>query len=782
MTKLLKHMDTRVDPGLYKEVSKFGAKDMEICMQCGNCSASCPLSKGSDSFPRKIYRYLQLGLRDKLLGSPEPWLCYYCGECNKDCPRGAEPAETMMAVRRWLTTQYDWTGLAKRLYLSEAWEIGALGVVSLAIILLFWFFHGPVITDHVSVNSFVPVIWIEIGDLAMAAVLTGFLMSNAFRMYRFIMRDIHVPLHLYITEAKAFVLHFATQKRWRECGEDRGRWLKHFILVTGYMTMMTLIMVFIRWFQVDDSSWHFSSIFGYYATGVLLCLTVEMFLSRLKKKEDIHRFSEPTDWLFLVLLFFTTLTGILMHIFRLAAWPMGTYVMYVIHLAIAVPMLVIEVPFGKWSHLFYRPLAIFLTTIKKKASEDSLMDLETIKAEVGETFLECMQCGTCSAVCPLGQTLSYSPRRMLRQLALNLGTRQTLDQAVWTCVTCNECGVNCPRGIDIIEVMRAMRGKNIENKKIPEHARLPFLSLEQNNNPWNKPHEKRMDWADNMEIPVFRPEDEYCLFTCCTTAYETGFFQPSARPDAKFAAKPDAKPGQILPGLLRQADVLFGSLGTKEICCGDPAHILGNTDLFSQFMEKNTDLFLKNGIKKIITTSPHCLDTFKKYYPGLNGSIVIEHYTQVLDRLIIEKRLRPTLEINCIATFHDPCYLGRHNGIFEAPRRILKSIPGVTLIEMSSNKEKSLCCGGGGGGAWKSLPMEEQLGVLRIQEALASGADVIATACPFCIGMLNEAIHALGVENQIIVRDLAAMLFESLEAINTPLLVNSGTDQEVYHV
>ena len=138
-------MNTSVDPELYKEVEKFGARDMEICMQCGNCSASCPLSEGTNSFPRKIYRYLQLGLKDKLLSSPVPWLCYYCGECNKDCPREAEPAETMMATRRWLTTQYDWTGLAKRFYLSAAWEIGALAVLAFRHHFAFLFFPR---TDH----------------------------------------------------------------------------------------------------------------------------------------------------------------------------------------------------------------------------------------------------------------------------------------------------------------------------------------------------------------------------------------------------------------------------------------------------------------------------------------------------------------------------------------------------------------------------------------------------------------------------------------------------------
>ena len=186
----------------------------------------------------------------------------------------------------------------------------------------------------------------------MAAILSTFLLSNAFRMYRIIMNGTRAPLRLYVTEAKAFVLHFITQRRWRQCGEDRSRWLKHFILVSGYLTMMTLIIVFIRFFQVDDRNWHFTSIFGYYATGALLVMTVEMFRGRLEKHEKIHRYSHSSDWLFLSLLFLTTLTGIMMHIVRLIGWPMGTYVIYVIHLAIAVPMLVIEVPFGKWRTFF----------------------------------------------------------------------------------------------------------------------------------------------------------------------------------------------------------------------------------------------------------------------------------------------------------------------------------------------------------------------------------------------------------------------------------------------
>ena len=762
-------MKDGVDSKLYEEVAKFGARDMEICMQCGTCSASCPLSSGTNSFPRKIYRYLQLGLKDKLLKSPAPWLCYYCGDCNTDCPRGAEPAETMMATRRWLTAQYDWTGLARRFYLSEVWEIGALIAVALGVIVLFCLFHGPVITERVSVNSFAPVMWIEIGDLTMAAILSAFLLSNAFRMYRFIMSDTKVPFWLYLTEAKAFVLNFLTQKRWRQCGEDRSRWLKHFILVSGYLTMMTLVIVFIRWFQVDDSSWHFTSIFGYYATGVLLVITVEMFRSRLKKEASIHRYSEFSDWLFLILLFFTTLTGIMMHGLRMAGWPMGTYVMYVIHLAVAVPMLIVEVPFGKWSHLFYRPLAIFLATVREKASKDSRIAVEDLAAEVGETFLSCLQCGTCTSICPWNQVFSYGPRRILRQLALGIGTEVSVDQAVWSCVTCNACGANCPRGIEIIDIMKAVRGLNVSGGRIPESFEAPLDSLKANGNPWGGVRAKRLEWTGDLDLPTFASEHEHCLFTCCTTAYD-----PSNR-----------KAGQALLQLLDDAGVAFGTLGAEERCCGDPAHKLGAGELFSELAHNNTELFLQSGVQKIVTTSPHCLNAFKNNYAELKDSVASEHYTELLDRLVLEGRLSPITEVAATVTYHDPCYLGRHHGIYEAPRRILQSIPGMTLIEMASNRANSLCCGGGGGGAWGDPAPRRRLGALRIEEALSSGAEVIATACPYCIGMLSDAVKAAGVEDRIAVRDLAELLWQSVKVTDEAKMtepLDLGTEREVCHV
>ena len=746
--------NTSINLDLYSEVKMLGAKDMEACMQCGNCSASCPLSKGDNPFPRKIYRYLQLGLRDRLLASSEPWLCYYCGECNTDCPRGAEPAETMMAVRRWLTTQYDWTGLAKRFYLSEAWEFGALGAVALFVIFLFVFFHGPMLTDRVAVNTFAPVMWVEIGDLSMAAILSAFLLSNAFRMYRFIMDGTSVPISLYITEAKAFLLHFATQKRWRECGEDKSRWLKHFLLVSGYLTMLTLIIVFLHWFQVDDSSWHFTSLFGYYATGVLLFMTVEMFRSRLAKQETIHRYSHMSDWLFLVLLFLTTLTGIMMHLFRLGGWPMGTYVIYVIHLAIAVPMLVIEVPFGKWSHLFYRPFAVFLATVKEKALVRSAVDFEDIKAEVGDAFMTCMQCGTCTSICPSGAIVDYSPRMILRSIALDRATTVAVDEASWNCVTCNNCVEHCPRSIGILDMLKSIRRRVVDAGILPEMFSGPVKSLKIEGNPWGGERGNRLDWAKGASLPAYAKEHEYCLFSCCTTAYDTS------------AGKNSRKAGLALLRLLEHAGVSYGSLGTKESCCGDMVDKIGAAGVAADLVKNNTEMFQEAGVAKILTVSPHCLNSFNKDYDGLKR-VAVEHYTELLDGLIQAGSIKPVGRVDLKVTYHDPCYLGRHNKIYEAPRRVLAAIPGLELAEMQNNRERSFCCGGGGGGQWNPLAAGESLGEIRVKEAMGTGAEVIATACPYCIRMLNEAIGKLGVGNKIKVQDISELLLQSVDLSDT---------------
>jgi len=291
----------------------------------------------------------------------------------------------MMATRRYLTAKYDWTGLGRKIYLSHAWEIGSVLAVALFVVLLFVVFHGPIVTDHVALNTFAPVKWIELGDLVMAGLLSFFLLTNAWRMKTWIMKadpDLKVPLRAYVKAVPTFILHLTTQKRWKDHGVKR-KWLRHFLLVSGYLLMLTMIMGFLPWFQTDEVHpfWHPQRMLGYYATIVLLYATTSMIIDRVKKSDEMHRFTQGTDWMFLILLWLTTFTGILVHILRVGGFPMPTYVTYVIHMAVLVPMLVIEVPFGKWSHLLYRPLAIFLTKVKDEAREINAARAKAQKAK-----------------------------------------------------------------------------------------------------------------------------------------------------------------------------------------------------------------------------------------------------------------------------------------------------------------------------------------------------------------------------------------------------------------
>jgi len=466
------------------------------------------------------------------------------------------------------------------------------------------------------------------------------------------------------------------------------------------------------------------------------------------------------------------LTGIIMHIVRLAGWPMGTYVMYVIHLAIAVPMLVIEVPFGKWSHLFYRPLALFLTTVREKAAKHSSVDLENVKTRIGELFMVCMQCGTCTAACPWNRVSVYSPRQILRHIGLGTGTVKSVDDAAWNCVTCNACGDACPRGIHLIDVIRSVREIQNSQGNTPVQLEIPLQYLAEKGNPWGGDPGQRLNWAGDIDIPDFNPEHAYCLFTCCTTAYDS-------TPNHTCS-----QAGRALLKLLHQADVSFGTLGKEERCCGDPAFRLGAVDHFSTLSNENMSLFQRRGVESVLTTSPHCFDTFRKAYESMQANMEIEHYTVLLDRLVSKGDLTPRFELNSRVTFHDPCYLGRHNGIYDAPRRILRRIPGLSLVEMSDNRNNSLCCGGGGGGTFNDPSSNGRLAEQRIEQALGTGAGVIATACPYCTRMLQQAIMTLGVQDRIVVRDIAELLIQSIEMRlehPMPVHINLELDQEVLH-
>ncbi len=376
-----------INPDFAIDLKEYGVQDLNTCYNCGNCTAVCSLSTEDNSFPREMVRLSVLGLENEIQTSLTPWLCYYCGECSETCPQKTDPGELMMTLRRYLTAKYDWTGLGHKLYTSKIWEFGTIIFLAAIILVLFIFYHGPMTTEltadgGVKLNTFAPWKTIEIGDWIMGGFLAFFLLTNVFNMFlKIIVRNksVKVPFKLYFTEFWKLILHFATQKEFSKCDTEikdtkpklNTYWVIHWILMSSYSLMLIMIVVFLGWFQTEEiyEWWHPQRLLGYYCTIGLTIGIVYFFVTRIKKSSEKSKHSHVTDWTFLVLLFLTTITGILVHIFRIYGMVYPTYYIYVFHLMVLFPMLMIEVPFSKWSHLAYRPFAIYFSNVIKAAAK-----------------------------------------------------------------------------------------------------------------------------------------------------------------------------------------------------------------------------------------------------------------------------------------------------------------------------------------------------------------------------------------------------------------------------
>ena len=364
---------TKVNPEFGRKLQKFGARTSYECFHCGNCTAVCPLSTDEAQFPRRFMRFVQLGLEDRIKRSLEPWLCYYCGDCQQTCPRQANPGEVMMSLRRYLTSVYDWTGLSRKLYTSMGWKIVSVAVLFFLTLLVVYLFHGPIVTERVELETFAPAHIVHPVGYVFGAVLAFILLSNVYRMYRFILGDLQgkIPASAYIRELVTLVLHFATQIRLRLCA-NKSRWLKHWLLMTGYFVAFMLVNVDVvsRWSLTNEPPawWHPAKLLWSYASIAMLYVTTEAMIGRLRKKEPLHQYSHSTDWMFLILLWLTVATGILVRIFMELNWPLPTYYSFALHLAFTVPLLGLEVPFTKWSHLAYRPFAMYFMRLKESVS------------------------------------------------------------------------------------------------------------------------------------------------------------------------------------------------------------------------------------------------------------------------------------------------------------------------------------------------------------------------------------------------------------------------------
>ena len=374
--------------------------------------------------------------------------------------------------------------------------------------------------------------------------------------------------------------------------------------------------------------------------------------------------------------------------------------------------------------------------------------VDEIKAAGGEAYKYCYQCGKCDVVCPWNRVRDFSIRKIVWQA--NLGLPDIELEDIWRCTTCGSCPSHCPRGVEQIEVGVAIRRLATGYGVFPgsvKPVRTVGGSLSTDGNPLSEPRAGRDAWAKGLSVKPFAEGMEILYFVGCYYSYD-----PRLQKVAVATAK-----------ILQRAGVDFGILGSQESCCGESIRKTGQEEIFKTLARENIKAFVDRGVKRILVSSPHCYHTLKNEYPELMVSFEVVHISQYLAELIEAGRLEISGALEKKVTFHDPCYLGRHNGIYDPPREILNRLPGLELVEMPDSREGSLCCGGGGGRIWMETPKEDRFSDLRVAQAKAVGAEVLATACPYCISNFEESSLALGEEEALEVRDLTELVQEALE-------------------
>ncbi len=363
----------------------------------------------------------------------------------------------------------------------------------------------------------------------------------------------------------------------------------------------------------------------------------------------------------------------------------------------------------------------------------------------GDAFRFCFQCGLCDAVCPWNRVRQFSIRKIIREATF--GLTEIDGEDIWRCTTCGRCPDRCPRGVKQIEVGVSLRRVASEYEVFPasvRSARTARASLISEGNPLQGERQKRADWAKDLPVKPYAEGMEILYFVGCYFSYD---------PRMKRVARATVD-------ILNKAGVDFGILGNDENCCGESIRKTGSEKVFKQLARDNIKTFIDRGVKRLVVSSPHCLHTFKNEYSEFMVNFEVLHLSQYLMELVETGRLELSGEYAKKVTYHDPCYMGRHNDIYTAPRDILGMIKGLELVEMVDSHQDSLCCGGGGGRIWMDTPQEERFSDLRLHQARETRAEVLATACPYCITNFEESRLNLEYEDVLEVKDIAEIVSE----------------------
>jgi Fe-S oxidoreductase len=443
------------------------------------------------------------------------------------------------------------------------------------------------------------------------------------------------------------------------------------------------------------------------------------------------------------------------------------------------------IAYSRYLHIVASVFNIFLrSSLPKGALRPlSLETAETFGASKIEDFTwkqlldlySCVVCGQCQDSCPAylsGKPLS--PKKVIQDLREHLLERapallkrkaetdnpedngRTMvgevmgEDEIWNCTTCYACQEVCPVYVEpMVKLIEMRRNLVMEQASIPETGEGALKCLEARGHPWRGTTMSRTDWAEGFEVKALADggDIDVLFWVGCTEALE----------------ERSTRVAQAIARILQIAGVNFGILGTEELCCGDPARRLGNEYLFQIQAQQNIAILNNYGIKRIVTGCPHCYNTLKHEYPQFGGAFEVVHHTELIAGLIKEGRLQSIKEMNGVVTYHDSCYLGRYNAIFDAPRQILHRLNGVKLVEMERNLEYGFCCGAGGGHLWlEEQKTGERINEMRTEQALSTQAEVIATTCPYCLQMFEDGIQTKGAGESVKIMDIAELVMKAI--------------------
>ncbi len=396
-------------------------------------------------------------------------------------------------------------------------------------------------------------------------------------------------------------------------------------------------------------------------------------------------------------------------------------------------------------------------TVAATIPESQLTLENLLESPEGGRILSCLQCGMCAGTCPYGAFMAYPPRRIIGMLRAGLLEEVFRSDSLLSCVACYSCMAKCPRGIHLTEVLLPLVKQEVfaTLTDIPAELQTALQNMLRYGNPLGQSPRKRSEWVKTTSVPIrILPDDpkpvDVLWFVECNPSYH-----PRGQDSSRAVAR-----------LFQALGVDFGILGHEERCAGECARMVGEAGLFDTLRERNMGVFRKYTFNRIVTNGAHAYDAFRYIYPEYGFDYPLDHTTTFFARHL--DRLAPMLTkpLPSRVTYHDNCCLSRHNEFYDEPRRLLSAIPGVRLVEMSHNHVNALCCGGGGGGMWldsyyKTKGME-RLSDRRVQEAIATGADVLAVSCPNEVSRFEDSVKVLGYEGRIVVRDVMELLAESL--------------------